>query len=593
MDKLFCSGSIKTGEKSHMIAEEVSKEPLKESELLLQKFYGHVKERGDDIYLTQPIAGQETPSTYTFKQVYDEAIKMCDHINSLNFEKHSKIAIVSKNCAHFIMAELAIWMSGNTTVSLFPNLNAKTCEYIFEHSEAKMLFVGKVEDSWNAMKKGVPKGIATIGFPLAPACDPPAAEDDYQTWDSITGKATTTTAEYPTRDFDDESLIVYTSGSTGTPKGVLHTFRTITMPTKLMVTLQSITKDDRYLSYLPIAHVMDRWLAMCCSVYSGMKVFFAESLATFVTDLQRARPTLFVSVPRLWTKFQLGVYKNMPEKKFNMLMSIPILNGIVAKKVVTKLGLDSVRLAGSGSAPIPGELLEWYNSIGLNLLEGYGMSENFCYSHTTIEGKARVGYIGNPFPGVTCKIEEGSGEILVKSPGTMVGYYKAPEKTAEVITEDGFLRTGDKGEIDSEGRLKITGRIKELFKTSKGKYVAPVPIENIINNNSHIELSLVGGSGQVNTMAVVQLAEGLLAEANKDEALKTKITDDLTKLLSEVNEKIEDFEKVGFIVIAKNEWTIEKEMLTPTMKIKRSAIEESYESKLEEWYSSKTKIIWE
>lgn len=443
------------------------------------------------------------------------------------------------------------------------------------------------------MKQGVPEDVPKIGFPLAPE---KKSDDEYESWDSITAKTEPLSGDdaKPTRAFDDEALIVYTSGSTGTPKGVLHSFRTISEPTQKMVALHNITKNDRYLSYLPIAHVMDRFLALCTSLYAGYEIYFAESIDTFVKDLNRAKPTLFISVPRLWLKFQLGVYAKMPKKKFNRLMGIPIIKKLVAKKVIKGLGLDSARLAGSGSAPIPAELLIWYRNLGLPILEGYGMSENFCYSHSSLLGKEKVGYIGNCYPGVDCKISE-EGEILVKSPGTMVGYYKSPEQTKEVITDDGYLRTGDRGEIDEEGRLKITGRVKELFKTSKGKYVAPVPIENMLNNDENIESSMVCGSGQVHTMAIVQISETLLPklELEEDDALKNKITNDLTALIKQINEKVEEYEKVGFIVVAKDRWTIEDELLTPTMKIKRPQIEKKYESSLDAWYSSRDKVIWE
>merc|ERR1712048_57286 len=567
-----------------MTPEEVAKLPLTQDDALLNRFYKNVEEHPDKPYLTQPVEGQESPNVYTFKQVLDESLKMAAHLKSMDFPSNSKIAIVSKNCAHFFMAELAIWMSGNVTVSLFPNLTSTTCKFIFEHSEAKLLFLGKVEDSWNEMKEGVPEDVPVIGLPLAP-------KGDYEPWASIMAKTKPLDSK-PTRELDDESLIVYTSGSTGTPKGVLHTFRTISYPTKLMVHLHNFNKSDRYLSYLPIAHVMDRWMALCCSLYVGYQVFFAESINTFVADLNRCRPTLFISVPRLWLKFQLGVYKKMKPKTLDLLLKIPCIKTLIGKKILKGLGLDSVRLAGSGSAPIPGELLEWYRKIGLTLLEGYGMSENFCYSHSTVPGMIKVGYIGQPYPLVDCKLSE-EVEILMKGPGNMVGYYKAPEKTAEVMTDDGYFKTGDRGVIDEKGRLKITGRTKELFKTSKGKYVAPVPIENILNNDPNIEMSLVGGSGQVSTMALVQLAEGLLEKANSDAATKTKITEEMKSLLSKVNAQIEEFEKIGLIVIAKDPWTIEDGLLTPTMKIKRTQIEEKYESKLDNWYESKSKIIWE
>jgi len=286
------------------------------------------------------------------------------------------------------------------------------------------------------------------------------------------------------------------------------------------------------------------------------------------------------------------VYAKQKPEKINFLLKIPIVKTIVAKKVLKLLGLDSVRLAGTGSAPIPAEVINWYRTLGLSLLEGYGMSENFCYSHNTLKGEERLGYVGSAQPGVDCKLSD-EGEILMKGPGNFVGYYKETEKTAEVMTSDGYFKTGDRGEIDDKGRLKITGRTKELFKTSKGKYVAPAPIENILNNDPNIEMSLVGGSGQVMTMAIVQLAEGLLQKAQSDAALKTKITDDMTALIGKVNSQIEEYEKVGFIVIASGPWTIEDGLLTPTMKIKRTQVEEKYESQMNGWYESKTKVIWE
>jgi long-subunit acyl-CoA synthetase (AMP-forming) len=174
----------------------------------------------------------------------------------------------------------------------------------------------------------------------------------------------------------------------------------------------------------------------------------------------------------------------------------------------------------------------------------------------------------------------------------MVGYYKQPELTEAAFTEDGFLKTGDRGEIDAEGRLRITGRVKELFKTSKGKYVAPAPIENLINVDSNIELSCVSGSGYPVTHVVVQLAESLLPKLG-DAAVKSQIMQDLEALLTRVNGQIEEFEKIGFIVVVKERWSIEGGHLTPTMKMKRPVIEDLYKPQLDGWYASGKKVIWE
>jgi len=370
----------------------------------------------------------------------------------------------------------------------------------------------------------------------------------------------------------------------------VHSFRTISAPTEQIVKLLSVRTDDRTLSYLPLAHSMDRWVSECVSLWVGFEVYFAEALETFVADLNRARPTVFVSVPRLWLKFQHGVFAKMPEKKLRTFLKIPILSGIVKKKILTNLGLANVRFAASGSAPIPAELIQWYRNLGLELLEGYGMSENFNYSHLTMPGKGRAGFIGNTQPGVECRLSP-EGEIQVKSMGTMIGYYKEPELTKQAFTDDGFLKTGDRGEIDEEGRLKITGRVKELFKTSKGKYVAPVPIENMINANSNIELSLVAGNAMPATHAVLQVAEHLVPKLG-DPAFKAELEKDLEKLLKDVNAQLPDYERLDFFVVTKDRWSPESGDLTPTLKIKRGVLEDKYKASWEGWHSEKKKVIW-
>ncbi len=556
---------------------------LRDGDLLLNRFYEHCKNRPDDVYLTQPIAGDDHVVEYTFSQVLDQAKRMAAYLNSLGLEPESKIAMISKNCAHFFMADLAIWMSGNVSVALYPTLNRDTVEYILGHSDAKLLYVGKL-DTWEEVKHGVPAGLAQISLPLAPKAV------DVDKWDDIVAKHEPLD-DNPTRPADGQSLIIYTSGSTGRPKGVVHSFRTISAPTLGLIASLDVTQEDRLLSYLPSAHAMDRWLSECLSLATGAKVFFAESLKTFVHDLKRARPTLFVSVPRLWLKFQLGVFAKMPPGRLNFLLMIPIVSGIVKKKLLTQLGLDSVRFAGSGSAPIPADLIQWYRNLGLELLEGYGMSENFNYSHITVPGKGRPGYIGNPYDDVDCRLSD-VGEIQIKSPGNMVEYYKDPEQTKDAFTDDGYLKTGDRGDVDEEGRLRIIGRVKEIFKTSKGKYVAPAPIENKININPNVELSVVSGSGQVATYAVLQLGEDLVPKLG-DAGVKDRVHAELEALLDKVNGEIEHFEKMQFLVVAKDQWSIESGQLTPTMKIKRTPIEAMYEAKLEPWYASGDKVIWE
>ena len=394
-------------------------------------------------------------------------------------------------------------MAGYTTVAIFPTETAETINYVLTHSEASLLFVGKL-DTWPHQQPGVPKGLPCVAFPLAP-------KTDFDTWDAIVAR-TSPLAGKPSRKADELAMLIYTSGSTGTPKGVMITFDAYTRAGEgSAAQVQRLVggPDNRMLSYLPLAHSFERtWVEGMSLVDGQTHLFFAESLDTFLQDLQRTRPTLFLSVPRLWLKFQQGVFAKMPPAKLDRLLGIPIVGKLVAKKIRKGLGLDQVKFAGSGSAPIPPALITWYRRIGLPLYEGYGMTEDSSYSHMSDEEHNAPGYVGVPQPGVEVKLS-GEGEVLIKSPGQCSGYYKQPELTAESFTEDGFFRTGDLGERTPDGLLKLTGRAKELFKTAKGKYVAPAPIENRINAHPMVELSLVSGVGQPAAYAMVILAEHL------------------------------------------------------------------------------------
>jgi len=373
----------------------------------------------------------------------------------------------------------------------------------------------------------------------------------------------------------------------------MTSFQAMLAATMGIIQTLTITPKDRYLSYLPVAHGMERWLGECVPFVSGEQVFFAESIKTFVADLNRCKPTLFLSVPRLWTKFQAGIFTKLPPKKLNLLLSIPFINILIKKKIVKGLGLDCVRFAGSGSAPIPAELLQWYGRLGLEILEGYGMTENFNYSHVSKPGKARVGYVGSPYADVEHRISATDGEIQVKTPGCMMGYYKNEAATKETMTDDGWVRTGDKGAIDDDNRLQITGRTKEIFKTSKGKYVAPSPIENKFIAHELIELACVGGRAQPQPHAILQLSDGPKAQAGKDQAARDAMGAILeAHLLTKVNPSLDGHERLDFIVIVKDDWLPENGFLTPTQKIKRSVIEDTYAPHIEEWYGEKKKVVW-
>ena len=558
---------------------------MAQAKLILDYVYDHETRLADQVYLTQPIGGGQVKD-YTWRQVMDESRRMAAHLKAQNLAPGARVAILSKNCAHFIMAELAIWLAGGTTVAIFPTETADTVRYVLDHSEASLLFVGKL-DTFDQQLPGIPADLPRIAFPLAP-------KNSYESWDAVVARTQPLQGKVA-RDAKDIGILMYTSGSTGQPKGVMHSFERITAAAEGINndTKSRIGADvkNRMLSYLPLAHVFERaWVESASLVDGNTHLFFAESLDTFVQDLNRAKPVTFISVPRLWLKFQQGVFAKMPPKKLDRLLSIPILGKIVGRKVLKGLGLDHALLAGSGSAPIPAELIAWYRRLGLNLIEGYAMTEDFAYSHNSTDKVNAPGCVGVPLKGVEVRISE-EGEVLIKSPGQFVGYYKRPDLDAEVFTEDGFFRTGDKGERRADGLLRLTGRVKELFKTSKGKYVAPAPIENRINACPLIELSMVSGVGQPSAYAMVVLAETVRPTV-KDPAVKAQITADLTQLLKDVNAELADYEKLQMLVIAPEPWSIENGFLTPTMKIRRNRIEAAVEAQLANWYAGKGTVQW-
>ena len=550
-------------------------------ENVLDAAYEWERNHPERVYLTQP-TGDGGVFDYTWAETMRQARCMAAHLRSLDLPPNSHIALISKNCAHFIICDLAIWLAGHATVALYPTLNADTVAYILEHSEARLLFIGKLDD-WAHIRAGVPADLPGIALPLAPATD-------YPRWDDVIARHPPL-ADNPSPPPQQLALMCYTSGSTGRPKGVMHSFASISIPGQHFGRQLGINACDRVLSYLPLAHVMERAVVECSSFYTGMHIYFADRLDTFVQDLRRARPTVFLSVPRLWLKFQHGVLHKFPEEKLERLLKIPIVRGIVRKKILKSLGLEEAKIAGSGSAPMPGELVEWYDRLGIHIIEGYGMSEDFSYSHMSTPDKRRAGYVGTAWSDIETRISP-EGEIQIRSPGNMLGYYKEPELTAACYTDDGFFKTGDRGEYSPEGLLRITGRTKELFKTSKGKYVAPVPIENLLNADSNIELSCVSGPGRPACYGLVQLEEAVRPRLG-DPAFRAEMTPQLEALLAEVNSKVESYEQLQFLAVAKDEWQIANDCLTPTLKIKREVIEGLYRDQLDGWYASGQRVVWE
>ncbi len=544
--------------------------------LPLDVFYEREARHPRQRFLVQPTGGGQV-ETLTWADVGHQARCAAHWLRARELPHGSHIALISKNCAHWIIADLAIWMAGHVSVPLYPNLTADSVAQVLNHSESVLAFIGKLDD-WPGMAKGVPADLPTISLPLHPP-----GEFDFN-WADL--QRSSPIQDDPRPAAEQLATIIYTSGTTGLPKGVMHSFANLGFATTRGTQLFGLNENDRLLSYLPLCHVAERMFVELASIYPGQTVFFAESLDTFITDLQRARPTAMFGVPRIWTKFQMGVYGRIPAKRLDFLLGLPFIGKRVGHKVLAGLGLDALRVALSGAAPVPQTLLAWYQKLGLDVLEVYGMTEGCGYSHICLPGQYKQGWIGKPCPDVEVRIDE-LGEVQVRSQANMLGYFKEPQKTAETITEDGFLRTGDKGEQDAEGRLRLTGRLKEIFKTSKGKYVAPAPIENRLAVHSRIEQVCVVGDGLSAPLGLC-----VLSTVNQEEG-RASLHSSLEKLLEEVNAVLDKHERLRRLVVVKDSWAVENGFLTPTLKIKRNVIEDTYGARFEEWSERSEAVLWQ
>ena len=552
--------------------------------LALQRLYHWDTTAPTRVALTQPMGGAAVQD-FTWAQVGEQVRRMAAYLQAQGWGPGSRVAILSKNCAWWLMSDLAIWMAGYVSVPLYPTLAHDTVRQILTHSEAKACFIGKL-DGWEGMKPGVPEGMPCISYPLSPA----DAIKNYKGWDAICA-GTQPLQGQPTRGADELATLIYTSGTTGMPKGVMHTFGNFAWALGAGIQRIAMNEQDRMLSYLPLAHVVERVLVEHGWLRTGMHVYFAESLDTFAADLQRARPTIFFSVPRLWVKFQQGIHHKMPEQKLQRLLSLPLIGGLVRRKVQKALGLDQCRVAAGGAAPMPLALLEWYSRLGLHINEGYGMTENLAVSHLTIPGKNQQGSVGPVYDGVEHRIDPQTGEVQMRSPALMLGYYKEPELSSATFTADGWLKTGDKGRIDAEGCLHITGRVKDLFKTAKGKYVAPAPIEDKLGAHEAVEACVVTGANLGQPLGIVMLGAEAAAQA-ADAGYRSKLEASLQQHLKQINVGLDPHEQLQCIVVVTTPWTVDNDLITPTFKVKRNRIEDVYAANYERWENSGKKVIW-
>ncbi len=536
-------------------------------------------------FLRQPFGDKW--EVYTWGETGQMARKLAAGLKGMGLKENAHVGLVSKNCREWIIADLAIAMAGYVSVPFFATLTGKQINQVLDLGDVDMLIIGKIDTPvWDDMKTGIPADMPCVKMYQY---DGQAKIDRGTDWmELINNNEPLTDLVYP----DIESLwtIIFTSGTTGTPKGVMlkHSAQAELLEAVKDVNLLKfdLNGNNRFMSFLPLNHIAERVVIEgACLSYGGV-MSFAETLDSFAKNLSETQPTIFFAVPRIWKKFQLGILSKMPQSRLNLLLKIPIINGIIKGKLQDALGLKASRMNISGAAAISQELKDWFMKIGIPISEGYGMTEN-CAACTFLDAHDdKPGSVGKPQPGVELKIVEDSGEVCMRASYVMKGYYKSPDKTAEVI-KDGWLHTGDQGRIDEDGYLYLTGRVKDTFKTAKGKYVVPSPIEFKFANNKDIEQLCLVGLGMPQPMLIVVPSEIGLA---KD---KAELQASLEESLAAANKDLASYKKISTIVIAKDAFSVENGLLTPTLKVKRPQVNNRYLQLLEGWHNAPAKIVFE
>ena len=554
-------------------------------ELFEFKFYEWEKQLKDKPYLKQPFGDKW--EEYTWGEVGDMARRLATGLKSLNLREGAHIGIYSKNCREWIISDLAIVMAGYVSVPFFPSLNGKELAYIMDYGDVDALFIGKIE-TWDQIKDDLPEGMPLIKFPHYDGCS--NVTKGHEGFKFIDSHEPMQNPNKPK--LSDLWTIIFTSGTTGNAKGVMLTYQAID---GIKVVLDDPNNplgikhdgNNDFISYLPLNHIFERVVIEWCSFRYGGTISFVESLDTFAKNLKAVQPHVFAAAPRVWTKLQLGLLTKFPQKKLDTLLKIPLLSNLLKKLIKKGLGFSKARIVVSGSAPMPVELIEWFRKVGVYITNGYGMTEN-CAICSSVDGRdfEKLHTVGQPQKGVKLKIDEETGEILMKGPFIMKGYYKNEELTNTTL-RGGWLHTGDKGFLDEDNYLHITGRVADSFKTSKGEYIEPLTLEQYFVNINEIEEVCVVGLGIAQPLCLIQLSE--IGKNTSREVISKMLTD----RLSEVNSDLVNYKKISTLIIVKDEWTQQNGIVGPTQKLKRGAIEDKYSKDYLNWHNFNEEVIFE
>lgn len=546
---------------------------------------------------------------YSAQKFYDITNSISYGLLRIGVKKGDRIALIATNAPEWNMIDFAIQQVGAICIPIYPTVSHADYEYIFKHSEASIAFITN-KNLYNKVSDII-ASTPTIKetYLIKPAEGLKSLQElidlgnEYQDIDDLEVAKSNVKNE-------DIATIIYTSGTMGTPKGVMLTHRNILSVVEYLCPLYPIDETHDTISYLPLSHIYERTVQYC-HIYLGCSTYYVENLGAIVDTMGEIRPHHFSSVPRLIEKvyhtivrkgrklkgfkktiffWALELAERYDETKKNngllYRMKLKIADRLVFKEWRKVFG-GNLRLIISGGAAIQPRLVKIFTAIGIQLSEGYGLTETspVIATNSLTLGKLKAGTVGIVMDNQEVMIAE-NGEILVKGPNVMLGYYKDDEKTKEAIDENGFFHTGDKGCFDEDGLLKITGRIKEIFKTSMGKYISPVLIENKIKESPFIGEMLVIGEGQKFAAALIypnfehlrswcQIKN--IPYTKDEEMIKNK--DVIIRYRKEIdmyNATLGDYEQIKKFELIAKEWTIESGEMTASLKPRRSRIMQNY-----------------
>ena len=566
----------------------------------------------------------------TYNELKEETNSFAYGLSSLGVGKGDKVAIISENRPEWVYSDFAILELGGIDVPLFPSLTADSIEFILNNSESKGIIISN-KFQLNKIRKIIDKCKHIKFIIVLNENDFDADVKNLHTFKQVQDLGNSYQPSHPNLledsikkiDENDVCTLIYTSGTTGEPKGVILTHKNIMSNVNSTLEIYPITKDDVFLSFLPLCHSFERMAGYYSAFAAGAPVYYAESIETVAANLIEVKPTIMTSVPRLFERIYSKIIKNVesqPEKKQKIFygalnignqyanakregkISLPlrikhkVADKLVFKKLKEKTG-GNLRFFISGGAALPRALGDFFESTGIIIIEGYGLTESSPVIAANRFDDYKFGTVGKPLPGVEVKIAS-DGEILARGPNIMQGYYKNKKET-EATLIDGWLHTGDIGVFDADGFLMITDRKKHLFKTSAGKYIAPTPIENTFLASKFIDQFIVIGDRRMFLSALVVPDFEALKEYADSNKIPYASEEDLTKNdkiyklleqdMNELQKKLANYERIRRFSVLHKPFTIESGEITPSLKIRRKAIESNYGELIDEMYESMEK----